>query len=231
MSRFVDELWATGEPYWRRVVAHDFMRGLCDGGLDPATFRHYLVQDVLFLEEHARTLALIAARCPDGGVFAMLADHAQGVFGLVRGLFAEALGGAPWRGAAGLSPTNLLYVSWCRRWAYEGTALEALGAVLPVYWQYGRLGHELRSRGSSEPTYAAWIARYGGEGFDAGVLAPVLAAVDSLAAEAGAEARRRARANFAAGSRFELMFWDAVLAREGWPYDDGGPGAVAAAGS
>lgn len=45
---------------WISYVDHAFVRGLADGSLPEACFRHYLVQDYLFLIHFARAYALAA---------------------------------------------------------------------------------------------------------------------------------------------------------------------------
>ena len=45
---------------WQAYVDHEFVRGLADGSLPGPSFRHYLVQDYLFLIHFARAYALAA---------------------------------------------------------------------------------------------------------------------------------------------------------------------------
>ncbi len=45
---------------WLAYVDHEFVRGLADGSLPEPSFRHYLVQDYLFLIHFARAYALAA---------------------------------------------------------------------------------------------------------------------------------------------------------------------------
>ena len=45
---------------WRSYVEHPFVQGLGDGTLPEAAFRHYLVQDYLFLIQFARAYGLAA---------------------------------------------------------------------------------------------------------------------------------------------------------------------------
>jgi thiaminase (transcriptional activator TenA) len=47
---------------WRAYTEHPFTNGLADGSLAEAAFRHYLVQDYLFLIEFARAYALCVAK-------------------------------------------------------------------------------------------------------------------------------------------------------------------------
>ena len=45
---------------WRAYTDHAFVRGVADGALPQACFRHYLGQDYLFLIHFARAYALAA---------------------------------------------------------------------------------------------------------------------------------------------------------------------------
>jgi len=49
---------------WRAYTEHPFTAGLADGSLPEAAFRHYLVQDYLFLIEFARAYALAVYKSP-----------------------------------------------------------------------------------------------------------------------------------------------------------------------
>ena len=45
---------------WMAYIDHEFVRRLADGSLPEAAFRHYLIQDYLFLKHFARAYALAA---------------------------------------------------------------------------------------------------------------------------------------------------------------------------
>jgi thiaminase (transcriptional activator TenA) len=55
---FFERLKAEASAEWRAYTEHPFTYGLADGSLAEAAFRHYLVQDYLFLTEFARAYAL-----------------------------------------------------------------------------------------------------------------------------------------------------------------------------
>jgi len=61
---------------WRAYTHHDFVRGMADGSLPEAAFRHYLGQDYLFLIHFARAYALAAYKSTE------LADIRQAAKGL-----------------------------------------------------------------------------------------------------------------------------------------------------
>ena len=55
---FFERLKAEASDEWRAYTEHAFTNGMADGSLPEAGFRHYLVQDYLFLIEFARAYAL-----------------------------------------------------------------------------------------------------------------------------------------------------------------------------
>ena len=61
---FFERLKAEASTEWRAYTEHPFTNGLADGSLAEAAFRHYLVQDYLFLIEFARAYALAVYKSP-----------------------------------------------------------------------------------------------------------------------------------------------------------------------
>ena len=51
-----ERLKATCVEDWKRYTHHDFVAGIADGTLPEAAFRHYLIQDYLFLIQFARLM-------------------------------------------------------------------------------------------------------------------------------------------------------------------------------
>ena len=73
---FFEGLKAATPVEWRAYTEHAFTEAIADGTLAEAAFRHYLVQDYLFLIEFARAYALSAYKSPT------LADMREGAAGL-----------------------------------------------------------------------------------------------------------------------------------------------------
>src|SRR5258708_10188711 len=61
---FFERLKTEASAEWRAYTEHPFTNGLADGSLAEAAFRHYLVQDYLFLTEFARAYALSVYKSP-----------------------------------------------------------------------------------------------------------------------------------------------------------------------
>ncbi len=220
MDRFRDRMWAAMDPVFARILAHPFLAGLADGSLPRESFRHYVVQDALYLVDYARALALVGAKAPDEGAIAMFASHARGALEVERSLHEGLLGelgvGPDAMRAASSTPTTLAYGSYLLRSCHQGSFAEGLAAVLPCYWIYAEVGARLLAHSSPDPLYARWIGTYGGEEFGK-IVADVLALVDRTGAAASASEHAAMREHVVTTSRYEWMFWDASWRREAWP--------------
>jgi thiaminase/transcriptional activator TenA len=214
------ELWDGIAPTYAAILAHPFVGGLTDGSLDPDAFAFYVVQDAHYLREYARALSVLSARAPDEDAIRMFAEHAAGAIAVERALHEEllpAFGINPEAIAATpVAPTCLAYTSFLLATAHTGSFAEGLGAVLPCYWIYARVGEALVAAGSPDPRFQRWIDTYAGEEF-AAVVRAVLELADRILPGLPAPERERVAQRFATAARYEWMFWDMGLRRERWP--------------
>ncbi len=217
---FTGELWRSIEDLYAEILSHSFLRGLTDGTLPEESFRFYVLQDAIYLREYARALSLAGVRSPDENALVMFNEHSAGAISVERSLhegFLKDLGITQQEaGAIQPSPTTLAYTSFLLRTATLGDYPEVLGAVLPCYWIYERVGKALLKRGSSTPRYQKWIETYGGEEFGALVEA-VLDLTDRVCKDLNSSQQARVTGAFVTTSRYEWMFWDAAWRQEGWP--------------
>jgi thiaminase/transcriptional activator TenA len=167
---FTDQLRQAADPIWAAQHEHPFIRGIGDGSLEPARFRHYVRQDYLFLIDYARLLALGCARAPrldEMTRFARLADSVLGSEMELHRSYAAAWGIS----AAALecerpTATTSAYTNFLLRVAALGNYGELVAALLPCMWGYHELATRLaeRSRPSNE-LYARWIDEYASTAF------------------------------------------------------------------
>lgn len=214
------DLWRSIEPIYGEILGHPFLAGLVDGTLPHERFRHYVVQDALYLRDFARTLSIAAARSPDEPSLVMFAEHAVGAMTVERslheGFFADFGLTRAEIERAPMAPTTLAYTSYLLRMAYVGDYAQLLGVVLPCYWIYHEVGKVLLADGSPHPLYRRWIDTYGGEEF-AEVVETVLTVVERVGADLTLAQRAAAQACFVTASRYEWMFWDMGWTLERWP--------------
>src|SRR5215468_11249596 len=98
---FFEQLRAEASAEWRAYTEHRFTDGLADGSLPEAAFRHYLVQDYLFLIEFARAYALAVYKSP------RLADMREAAAGVAAILDVEMNLHVKLCAGWGLSPDDL----------------------------------------------------------------------------------------------------------------------------
>jgi thiaminase/transcriptional activator TenA len=213
-------LWQEIEPTFAAILAHPFPTGLVDGTLDTDVFAHYVAQDVHYLREYARALAIVAAKAPTLADTAMFARHAAEVFDVELSLHTALLPelglDATTLDAAAVMPTTRAYTSYLLATAYGGSFADGLAAILPCYWIYAEVGAELGERGSVDRRYQAWIDSYGSDVF-AATVAEVLELADRIGPTLTSTEETVARSHFATTARYEWMFFDAAYRREDWP--------------
>ncbi|MGA4541230.1 thiaminase II [Uniformispora flossi] len=217
---FRDELWAAIEDVYAEILAHPFLQGLTGGTLPAEAFRHYVVQDSHYLRDYARALAVCAAKAPDEDAVRQFAADAAGAIAAEQAMHADFLAAygtsAEVAATEPVLPATRAYTSYLLAASYGGSFAEGLGAVLPCYWIYARVGEALLEKSSPNPLYAHWISTYGDEAFQQTVEA-VLELTDRVGADLGATERARVIQHFVTTSKYEWMFWDAAWRREAWP--------------
>ena len=65
-----------GAPSWAAAVSHPMVAEIGAGSLPHETFRYYFEQNVLYLEDYARAIALIIGRAPDLAAVTVLTNVA-----------------------------------------------------------------------------------------------------------------------------------------------------------
>lgn len=214
------QLWQQIEPIHEQILRHPFLTGLGDGTLPPEAFTRYITQDVHYLRDYARALAVVGAKAPTHADTAMFARHAAGAVDAelsLHSVLLPALGLAPALVAAvPVSPTTRAYTSYLLATAYGGSFAEGLAAVLPCYWIYAQVGAGLVKQGSPDQRYQQWIDAYAGAEFEQ-IVEEILELTDRTGPTLAATERHRAERHLVTAARYEWMFWDAAHRDERWP--------------
>lgn len=217
---FTAELWRSIENIYSEILAHPFLLGLTDGALPEECFRHYVLQDALYLRDYARALSLAGVRSPGEDALVMFNEHSAGAILVERSLhdsFLKDLGIPEHElDRTSMAPTTLAYTSYLLRTASLADYPEVLGAVLPCYWIYAKVGKALIEEGSPNAMYQRWIETYAGEGFNALVDA-VLDVTDHACEDLNPHRQAKVIEAFVTTSRYEWMFWNMGWTLEKWP--------------
>jgi thiaminase (transcriptional activator TenA) len=212
---FFERLKTEAAAEWRAYTEHPFTNGMADGSLPEAAFRHYLVQDYLFLIEFARAYALSVYKSPT------LADMREGAAGLSAILDVEMDLHVKLCAGWGLSPRALeqatpaaemlAYTRYVLDAGMRGDLLALKVALAPCVIGYAEIAARLAVRpGASAATnpYRAWIAEYNGAAYWE-VATKARTHLDHLAELYATPARdAELAAIFREATRLETDFWE-----------------------
>jgi len=212
---FFERLKTAASAEWRAYTGHRFTDAMADGSLPEAAFRHYLVQDYLFLIEFARAYALAVYKSPQ------LADMREAASGLSAILDVEMDLHVKLCAGWGLSPGDLAqappaaemlaYTRYVLDAGMRGDLLSLKVALAPCVIGYAEIAARLAARpGACAPTnpYRAWIEEYAGAPYQE-VAAKASAHLDRLADRYATPAREAELvAIFKEATRLETDFWD-----------------------
>ena len=200
-------------PVWEACHNHPFVTGMGDGTLAVEKFRHFMLQDYLYLLEYARVFALGVVKTRDTKLMRTFAVNIDAILNgemKVHKAYMKRLGISEEQiSSVRPSLNNLSYTNYMLSIAGNGTPMEIVAAILACSWSYAEIGQALAAvPGAAEhPFYGEWICSYASEDYAATNQA-LIELMDSLAADASAEQIAYLTEIFVNCSRYELGFWD-----------------------
>ena len=210
---FYDWLKGEASAEWRAYVEHPFTTAMADGSLPQPAFRHYLVQDYLFLIEFARAYALAVYKAP------LLSDMREAAAALSAILDVEMNLHVKLCAGWGLShddlerappaPEMLAYTRYVLDTGMRGDLLGLKVALAPCVIGYAEIGTRLAAAvsGTTNP-YRVWIDEYAGDAYQE-VARKACRDLDRLADRYGTPARKaELLQTFREATRLEADFWE-----------------------
>ena len=201
------------DPVWEQCLHHPFVTGIGDGTLDVEKFRHFMLQDYLYLFDYARVFALgvVKARDPE-----LMRTFSQNVDAILNGemnihrAYMQRLGITEEQVFA-VKPAldNLSYTNYMLSVAHTGGPMEIVASILACSWSYAEIGQTLAQipGAADHPFYGEWIQGYASEDYTATNQA-LIELMDELAAGATEDQIAHLTDIFVNCSRYELGFWD-----------------------
>lgn len=226
-----ERLRQAAQPVWDQVLVHPYIKELKAGTLPVETFRFYVQQDWLYLQEFTRAAAVIAGRVPDARGVKFMLQWVEPLVGMeyhFHRAHAEELGLDFDRVDWGMNEANWAYSRHMLAAAHGGSPAEGLAAMLPCPHVYRFVGDVLRDGDppSPNPMYADWIEFYAPGKVstvedrtydrDARIIG-LTALFDELASGLDEAALARCERNYVISSRYEWWFWDTAYRRRTWP--------------
>jgi thiaminase/transcriptional activator TenA len=209
------------EPTWSELAEHPFVRGLADGSLPPEHFRFYLEQNLYYLPEYGRVMALGVAKARDERELRLFAAALQQITEVEipanQALLDRVceLGAEDRGGALEAAPGTDTYTSWLQSVAFAGGTPEILAAVLPCTWSYRDIARRLAPGAAHHPIYADWIAFFASDDYGL-VVDRMRRDVDELIGAVDEPELASLAGIFRSGVRHERGFWDMAFGLAGW---------------
>jgi thiaminase/transcriptional activator TenA len=212
---FFERLKTEASVEWRAYTEHPFTAGLGDGTLPQAAFRHYLVQDYLFLIEFARAYALAVYKSPRVADMREAASGLSAILDVEMNLHVKLC--ANWS----LSPGDLeqappasemlAYTRYVLDAGMRGDLLTLRVALAPCVIGYAEIAARLATRTDTcvaTNPYRVWIDEYAGRAYQE-VAAKARAHLDRLADRYVTPAREAELVmTFKEATKLETDFWD-----------------------
>lgn len=218
------DLRAHCDGIWARLHEHPFLRELARAELPLDKFRFFLEQDLLYLPDYARCMAVGAAKSATEAELRFFAAELDGTMNLelpnqrrvleqVRQLGARDRGGALVK-----APATVAYANFMLAVSARGTPLEIMAAILPCAWSYVEIAARLAGEIADHPVYTDWVSFYLAEEVRE-LVHTMRTGFDEMASEEAPGARRvdRLCEIFATSSRLEEAFWQMAYTLDQWP--------------
>ena len=212
---FFERLKTAAAVEWRSYTEHPFTLAMADGSLPEVAFRHYLVQDYLFLIEFARACALSVYKSPTLADMREGADGLSAILDVEMGLHVKLCAG--W----GLSPEDLeraapaaemlAYTRYVLDAGMRGDLLALKVALAPCVIGYAEIAAHLSARPGAQATsnpYRVWITEYAAAPYQ-DVATKARRHLDRLADRYATPTREaELRTIFREATRLEADFWE-----------------------
>lgn len=200
-------------PIWEECLKHPFVTGIGDGTLSVEKFRHFMLQDYLYLFDYARVFALGVVKARDHELMRTFSKNVDAILNgemkIHRAYMARL--GITEEQVFAVKPAlnNLSYTNYMLSVAHAGGPVEIVASILACSWSYAEIGQALAEiPGAAEhPFYGEWIRGYASEEYAATNQA-LIELMDELAGDVTEEEFSVLSDIFVNCSRYELGFWE-----------------------
>ncbi|GMH98273.1 hypothetical protein TrVE_jg12712 [Triparma verrucosa] len=233
-----DHFWQAASKPLAATEKHPFLLQMLDSSLPIPSFKHYVVQDAMYLTEFARCLRILSVKSPESlkkrfEDFAVGAEEAE--MSLHKGYFDvwkikpiigvqnnEAEADAE---KVDFAPTTLMYTSWMLGICSAEDFAYGVASLLACFWVYQYMGEVMlkeRQRQRDAGTYKVnevydkWIDMYGSEEFEKEVV-DYKTIAETCAEGLDEQGKKKMEDIFVRGCVLEYMFWTSSLELSKFP--------------
>lgn len=202
---------------WVSLAEHDFVRGMADGTLPAESYQFYVEQNLLYLPQYARAIALAVARSRSAGE---LAEHTASLVNIVDVEIPQneellrltrTLTGSTAPRASRMAPGCRNYTSYLLAVAASGDTTDIAALIMPCAWSYGEIARSYRGKVAEHPVYTAWFDFFAADEYEQ-LVQRMRRKLDADVVALGEARRAELREIFTTASELELGFWDMAIA-------------------
>ena len=207
-------LMSSVSDFWHDYNNHPFVKGIETGTLDSAKFRHYIIQDYLYLNEYSKVFALGISKSKNLETMQLFSSVIQAIANVEMDIHRGYMGrlGVTQEelDSAKRELENLSYTSYMLRVAYEEGEAEILAAILSCALSYEDIAKTILKNNpdaGKHELYGHWVMNYSGEEYCG--LNRVLVSYLEKAAQNYSDSQLEHLAEiFRECSLYEVGFWD-----------------------
>ena len=199
--------WQLSSDVFEAIIRHPFNQELMNGSLKQDKFAYYIEQDSRYLQDFARSLAIIASKAPLQYVrsFLRFADCAfTAEQEVVHQFFKRTFG---FKETGLLTSATLSYTSYLLNICANEPVEIAVAAVLPCFWVYREVGLFIAQNSDPKNQYARWIETYASDEFGTAV-EEAISIFDALGANATDATKQKMLDAFYKSTCLEWHFWN-----------------------
>jgi thiaminase/transcriptional activator TenA len=215
MSNWFNQVRENTDYILEAIKKQSFITELLQGTLSEEIFQFYIHQDVLYLQEYKKVLAMVGLKCTQASEMHFFLEAATEVVAVENEMHQLFLKNE-WTNKEA-SPACELYTSYLTKMAGNYSVAEGLAAVLPCFTIYQEIGAYIlaNQKNKKDNPYQNWIQTYGGEEFSKSVM-QAIQITNNYALKASDETVQKMNNAFKKSSKLEWMFWESAYNKEQW---------------
>jgi len=212
---FLDELWESVQDTYQAIIEHPFNKELEKGTLEKEKFQFYVSQDIVYIGEYSRALAVLASKAPDHKGVREFISFAKEGLDIERALHAELTKTFRVTKASEIALSTESYANFLLSTSTFRNFSEGVSALLPCFWVYNEVAVNIFKNAEKNNPYNSWIQTYSGAEFDE-TTNRMKEIVAELSEEANKKERKKMKESFMRSAKYEWYFWDSAYYKRFW---------------
>lgn len=163
VGKFTKEIWDSTTDIYNEIINSKFVIDLANGSLAEESFKHYLSQDILYIQKDTEALYLISQRSEnieEKDFFLRMSKDCMEIENILHNEFLDYFNV---KAVKEQSPAFANYSNYLLNQVNNASYPVAVAALLPCFWVYGKVGQHILENQSINNKYQKFIDTYSGD--------------------------------------------------------------------